>query len=154
VDVTIRRAGPTDLEALKPLRSDLWPKMTEPENDAEVRSILAGESLGTLPMISLVAETVDGTIVGFAEVGLRSHANGCDPARPVGFLEGWYVSTEHRGQGVGRALVEAAVDWARAQGCREFASDTWLDHEGSQRAHRAVGFEEVERCVNYRMRIG
>jgi aminoglycoside 6'-N-acetyltransferase I len=30
------------------------------------------------------------------------------------------------------------------------ASDTWLENEGAQRAHEALGFEVVDRCVNYR----
>ena len=32
----------------------------------------------------------------------------------------------------------------------ELASDTWIDNEKSQRAHEALGFEVVDRCVNYR----
>lgn len=39
------------------------------------------------------------------EVGLRSHADGCDTRQPVGFLGGWYVEPTHRGNGVGRALM-------------------------------------------------
>ena len=43
--------------------------------------------------------------------------------------------------------------WARLKGCREMASDTWIDHEGSQRAHEALGFEVVDRCVHYRKEL-
>jgi aminoglycoside 6'-N-acetyltransferase I len=103
----------------------------------------------TLPLRVFVAEA-DGKVVGFIEVGLRSHADGCDGRRPVGFIEGWYVEPEQRGVGVGRALMQAAEEWARAQGCRELAFDTWIDHEPSQRAHEALGFEVVDRCVNFR----
>jgi len=38
------------------------------------------------------------SLVGFLEVGLRSHADGCDPAQPVGYVEGWFVAPDHRGQ--------------------------------------------------------
>ena len=44
----------------------------------------------------------------------------------------------------------AAEAWSREQGASELASDTWLDNAGSQRAHEALGFEVVDRCVNYR----
>src|SRR5688572_4077484 len=47
----------------------------------------------------------------------------------------------------------AAEEWARGQGCTELASDTWIDNEVSQRAHAALGFELVDRCVNYRKLI-
>jgi hypothetical protein len=32
----------------------------------------------------------------------------------------------------------------------EIASDTWIDNEPSQRAHEALSFEVVDRCVHYR----
>jgi GNAT superfamily N-acetyltransferase len=56
----------------------------------------------------------------------------------------------HRSKGAGRALMRAAEDWARSQGCRQMASDTWLDNEPWQRAHEALGFEVVDRCVHFR----
>ena len=49
-----------------------------------------------------------------------------------------------------RALGIGAEDWARSQGCMKIASDTWIDNEPSQRAHEALSFEVVDRCVHYR----
>ena len=103
-----------------------------------------------MPLINLVAEASDQRLVGFLEVGLRSHADGCDPSRAVGFIEGWYVADGHRHQGIGRKLLTAAENWARVQGCVEMASDTWVDNELSQRVHEALGYAVVDRCVHYR----
>jgi aminoglycoside 6'-N-acetyltransferase I len=138
-----------DRPALALARAALWPDGTVEEHDAELARLLAGEPVTTLPLQILVAEA-DAQIVGFCEVGLRSHADGCDPQRPVAYVEGWYVATDRRRQGIGRALVAAAEEWGRAHGCTEIASDTWLDHEVSQRAHEALGFVVVDRCVHYR----
>jgi aminoglycoside 6'-N-acetyltransferase I len=149
----VRPAVHSDYDALLRLRALLWPDMVAAENVDEVRGILAGVPRSTLPLTVFVAQKEDGTVIGFAEAGLRSHADGCDESVPVGYLEGWYVTETSRGQGAGRALVEAVVGWARGQGCRELASDTWTSNEASQCAHRALGFEEVDRCVNYRMPI-
>ena len=41
----------------------------------------------------------------------------------------------------------------RNKGCTEMASDTWLDNLKSQRAHEALGFKAVDRCVNYRKAV-
>jgi aminoglycoside 6'-N-acetyltransferase I len=105
-----------------------------------------------MPLINFVAETANDTLTGFAEVDPRSHADGCDPARVVGYLEGWYVTEEHRGYGIGR-LLSAAEDWAWGHGCIEMASDTWIDNELSQSCHEALGFEVVDRCVHYRKKL-
>ena len=72
------------------------------------------------------------------------------PSRPVGYVEGWYVAENHRNRGIGRKLLAAAEDWARSQGCVEIASDTWIENEVSQRVHKALGYEVVDRCVHYR----
>lgn len=131
----------------------LWPDGTTRDHDRLVRSVLDGRPRSTLPLTFLVAER-DGALVGFAEVGLRSHANGCDPVRPVGFLEGWYVAPGQRRRGIGRRLMRAAERWCRARGCREMASDTWADHRASVRAHRALGYHVEGRFVNFRKTLG
>lgn len=146
----IRPGQPSDLRQLALLRHALWPEGSVEEHSGELQRILAGESPGILPYGILVAMGEDGGLLGFAEVNLRSYADGCDPARPVGYLEGWFVIEEHRRRGVGAELVRAAEDWARAQGCTEMGSDTWIDNEISQQAHEALGFEEVDRVVIYR----
>jgi aminoglycoside 6'-N-acetyltransferase I len=103
-----------------------------------------------MPAITLVAEATDRKIVGFLEVGLRSHADGCDLSQPVAFIECWYVAEERRHQGIGRKLLIAAEDWARSQGCAEMASDTPIDNRVSQLVHEALGYVVVDRCVHCR----
>jgi aminoglycoside 6'-N-acetyltransferase I len=148
----IRPARARDEAAIAALRAALWPEGSLEEHREETRAILAGAPLSTMPLAIFVAEEAR-ALVGFVEVGLRSHADGCDPTRPVGFVEGWYVAESHRGRGVGRALLQAAEDWSREHGCRELASDTWIDNEGSQAAHVALGFEVVDRCVHFKKRL-
>lgn len=151
--LTIRHARASDAAQLGRLRAALWPDGSAEHHEAEVAATIAGRAPGSMPLIDLVAETADGAILGFVEVGLRSHANGCDPAHTVGFIEGWYVSEHCRRLGIGRQLVGAAEEWARAQGCREMASDTQIENRLSQRAHQALGYVVVDRCVNYRKQL-
>jgi len=132
------------------MREALWPKTPAGEHARELTNILEGTPVTTLPLIILVAEASDRGLAGFLEVDLRSHADGCNPSRPVGYVEGWYVAENHRHRGIGRRLLAAAEDWARSQGCVEMASDTWVDNDVSQCVHEALGYEVVDRCVHYR----
>ena len=149
-DIFVRPAQPADHDQLLRFRQALWPKSSVEEHARELTLILQGKAPVTMPLIILVAEASNRILAGFLEVDLRSHADGCNPARPVGYIEGWYVAENDRHRGIGKKLVAAAEDWARSQGCVEIASDTWIDNEVSQRVHEALGYEVVDRCVHYR----
>jgi GNAT superfamily N-acetyltransferase/ABC-type multidrug transport system fused ATPase/permease subunit len=149
LEARIRLAVPADLGVVTQLCAALWADEPVADLEAHAASVLSGKPASTMPLSILVAE-VQADVVGFIEVGLRSHADGCDERYPVGFIEGWFVQPKFQRRAIGRALMDAAEGWARAQGARELASDTWLDHETSQRAHQALGFEIVDRCVHFR----
>jgi aminoglycoside 6'-N-acetyltransferase I len=146
----LRLARPDDCAALSLLFAALWPEESAEEHSKELVPLLAGKSPAVMPLLIWVAEAADGAIVGFIEAGLRSCADGCDMSRPVGYVEGWYVAENYRRTGIGLALLRAAEDWAREQGCTEMASDALLENILSQDAHRAAGFTEVDRAVKYR----
>jgi aminoglycoside 6'-N-acetyltransferase I len=144
----IRQVREADFTGLAAMRAALWPEEGPEAHERDLRLVLESSSAAN-PYIVLVAE-VDGHLVGFADVSLRSRADGCDPRRPAGYLEGWFVAEERRREGIGSALVRTAEEWAREMGCTEMASDTWIDNVDSQRAHEALGFEVVSRVVTFR----
>jgi aminoglycoside 6'-N-acetyltransferase I len=96
-----------------------------------------------------VAQRDGGELGGFVEVGTRAYADGCDTS-PVGYIEAWFVDADLRRQGVGRALLAAAEEWARKRGLTEMASDALLANTLSHTAHRQSGYVETERIVVFR----
>jgi aminoglycoside 6'-N-acetyltransferase I len=148
--VVVRVARAEDREELAGLRAALWPEASAEEHANELLAILENSTFGTMPLIELVAAESGGKLIGFLEVGLRSHADGCDPSHAVGYVEGWYVVESCRKRGIGRKLLVAAEDWARGQGCAEMASDALVGNEMSQRVHESLGYAVVDRCVRYR----
>jgi aminoglycoside 6'-N-acetyltransferase I len=152
-EILIRPARLADRAALAQLRHALWPESPAEEHERELAAILDGRAPGIMPLVNFVAEDGDGAIVGFVEVGLRSAADGCDWARAVGYVEGWYVAESHRRRGVGKQLIAAAEDWARQQGCTEMASDTQIGNALSLEAHLRLGYEIAERAVLFRKRL-
>jgi aminoglycoside 6'-N-acetyltransferase I len=152
-NLVVRRAELEDVPELAKMCHCLWPKASVAEHAKELAALFADNLPGPLPATVFLAEELDGRVVGFIEVDLRSHADGCDPSRPVAYIEGWYVLPAHRRRQVGARLVAAAEDWARNEGCTEMASDAWQDALDSQRAHEALGFEVVDRCIHYRKNL-
>ncbi len=136
----VRLATPDDAGPWLRMRQAFWPDGAEAEHAAEIVAFFEGRA--PEPLAVLIAQESDGGYLGFAELSIRPCAEGCRSTR-VAYLEGWYVAPESRRRGVGRALVGAAEEWARGQGCSEFASDTGVANAESAAAHRAVGFSDV-----------
>ncbi len=136
-----------DRRAWADMRAELWPNANAAELAHETVKHFAG--VKAADEVWVAEDVVIGRLLGFLELSLRPHAEGC-ASSPVPFIEGWYVIAEARHTGVGRALVEAAENWASLRGYTEIASDTQLDNHRSQAAHTALGFEETERLVSFR----
>ena len=141
----IRAVTPADDPEWTRMRHALWPQATAGEHLAEIADWRARPD----SVVFVAVRPESGGLAGFAEVGSRSVADGCETS-PVAYLEGWYVDLDVRRRGVGAALVRAAEAWARANGYREFASDVELPNVVSQQAHERLGFTEVGRSVLYR----
>ena len=131
------------------MRDELWPDSRE-THPGDVDRFFSGEARD--PLAALIAKDDTGRALGFAELSMRSYAEGGSTDN-VAFLEGWFVVPEARGRGVGRALVAASEEWARSQGCSEFASDAQPDNETSIAAHLALGFsdEGLVRCFSKKL---
>jgi len=144
---TIRRATDQDKSAWLRMRQGLWP-----DAPVEYLSFDLDGHLADPDYVVFVAADGNQDLIAFIEAGLRDHGEGCETS-PVGYIEAWYVAEHLRGQSVGRDLIYAAEQWAREKGCREMASDTWLENESSIAAHLRLGYQEVERLVHFMKRL-
>ena len=144
----IRLATKADAEAWLSMRMALWPDANEEELRPEVARYFVAHGEPLLPHCVFVAES-EGEVVGMLELSLRPYADGCDSS-PVPFIEAWYVTPGMRRSGIGGALVKAAEQWALDHGHTEMASDALLENTESERAHKTLGFEEVERAIRFR----
>ena len=55
-----------------------------------------------------------------------------------------------RGHGAGRALIEAAVAWARERGVKTLRVRSRAQREGAHAFYEALGFERVKTQVVFR----
>ncbi|HTA17022.1 MAG TPA: GNAT family N-acetyltransferase [bacterium] len=145
--IEIRRATLKDRKIWAAMRFELWPEAGLKNLSAEVPALLKRRRFhawiamdGGLPM-------------GFAEAFVREFANGCE-RQPVAFLEGIWVQKSHRRKGVGRALLKHVEAWALRQGLKELGSDAYVGDRLSHRSHLGWGFDETEKVVYFRKKLG
>jgi aminoglycoside 6'-N-acetyltransferase I len=143
--VVIRLYHPADNAEWLRMRRMLFPDIAPGDEVEDAAAWLARPDT----VVIVAARPQAARLVGFAELGARAYADGCDTT-PVAYLEGWYVDHDLRRQGIGSALVRTGEVWARQHGYRELASDALVDNTTSHAAHLALGFVEVERAVHYR----
>ncbi|HEX5418865.1 MAG TPA: aminoglycoside 6'-N-acetyltransferase [Gammaproteobacteria bacterium] len=142
MNVTIRAAAPSDLGDWTRLRQTLWPDCPPERHRLEVTQVLGSPGIVALAF-------ADDTLAGFAEVSVRSdHVEGTQDS-PVPYLEGWFVESAYRGQGIGKALIAFVERWAGDNGYSELASDAELENQLSIRLHHRLGFREVGRSVHF-----
>jgi aminoglycoside 6'-N-acetyltransferase I len=145
LEYRVRPLQESDLAEWFRLRRLLWDATDENEHKAEILDIMEHSD----SQLVLAAELRNGRLAGFLEASIRPFVEDCHSDH-VGYLEGWYVEPELRRQGIGRALVNAAEQWARGKGCIEMASDAEIDNDGSVAAHIKLGYEETSRLVHLR----
>ena len=82
-----------------------------------------------------VATTPDGRPVGRLSASRDPHPASAHVA-DIGIM----VAADWRGRGVGRALLQAAVDWARSAGVLKLEIHVFPHNEAAQRLYERFGF--------------
>jgi RimJ/RimL family protein N-acetyltransferase len=149
--VIVRRAEPGDAEGLKALGDAVgsepegWLVTTNGWRDAadERRYLRAIRRYANAAVF--VAED-DGHIVGRLSIARDQHP----ASRHVADL-GLMVAASHRRRGIGTALLDAAVHWARGSGVHKLELHVFPWNEGAIALYERFGFErEGYRKAHYR----
>lgn len=134
----VRLAQPADAHAFGRLLEAFNEEYDEPTPSAEVIAERAAPLIESGEVTVLFAgEGPD----GFAELRLRpSLYTGALDA----YLEELYVVPERRGRGLGRALLEAAMEHARGRGAAHIDLNTSEDDSAARALYESVGFTNRE----------
>ena len=131
--VTIRDACPADSEAIARLLGELgYPTTMEAVTSRLERLGIVGDRI-------VVADGGE-EVVGLAHLQVTPTIEHDRPAAKIGAL---IVSEAHRGEGIGRALVEALDAEARARGCALLFLTTSARRTEAHEFYKRVGLEET-----------
>ena len=143
----IKAATLSNAGAIAEMAVKLWPEHTMEELKRGFEGIIGG---GKGAVFLLVLE---GQPVGFAQCQLRNDYVEGTGSSPVGYLEGIFIEQDFRRRGHARELLAACENWARDQGCTEFASDCELDNRDSLAFHLNMGFAEANRIICFTKKL-
>ncbi len=110
---------------------------------------LARDLFGPDPWCHALVARADGAAAGFAAFTRLCHL----PAGRRGIeITSLWTDPDHRGRGIGSALVAACIDRARAQSCDLIAIGAHPDNHAAQAFHAARGFQRRDGSgIRFRM---
>lgn len=144
----VARVGRGDLDALVPMMRAYCDFYGVAPGDAKLRALAAELLDDPEEGVLLIARGEGGEPLGFATVYWT--LNTLEGGR-VGTMHDLYVRAEHRGRGVGRALIDACLAEVRAAGLPALCWDTAPDNVTAQALYDATGAERSE-WFSYRLR--
>jgi ribosomal protein S18 acetylase RimI-like enzyme len=132
--VTVRGARADDEDALLALDRATWSPYSSPAPGPPEGPFFNER---TQPDDVLVAE-VEGRIVGYGKI---NHPTELAASGHVWYVSGLAVDAALEGRGVGRGLMEALIELARARGGRRMTLRVFAPNERARRLYERLGFE-------------
>ena len=130
---TLRAAGPGDLELFAALEAEVF------SEDPWTPFMLADELMSPASRYWIAADE-SGAPIGYG--GVKVGGDQAD-VMTIG------VAPQARGSGVGRAILDALLDWARQAGAAEIFLDVRPSNEGAIALYNSRGFVEIGRRPRY-----
>lgn len=146
----IRDARPGDVPDLLRLIRVLADYEREPDAVKATEEMLAGSLFGPDPKARAHVAEKDGHVVGMA-LWFLSYSTWT--GRPGLYLEDLVVDPEHRGRGVGRALMSALRDRASELGCARMEWSVLDWNEPAMRFYRSLGAVPMEEWTTWRIEL-
>jgi ribosomal protein S18 acetylase RimI-like enzyme len=138
MSTTVRRASPADAPEVARLLHDFNTEFSEPVPEVDVLAERVAQFIEREEATFLL---VGSGPDGVAELRFRpSIMTGALDA----YLEELYVAPARRGQGLGRALLEAAMETARQQGAVRMELGTSEDDVAARALYESAGFSNRE----------
>jgi ribosomal protein S18 acetylase RimI-like enzyme len=153
---TIRLYRPDDLDRIKKLTLDAFPGVTLEQNVEEKLGVLGGrdwrwrkarhidEDVEANPAGVFVADV--GQIVGYVTTRIDHEAR-------KGRIPNLAVAADWRGRGLGRELIERALDYFRENGLEYTVIETMTQNAVGDHLYQACGFVEVARQIHFARRL-
>jgi ribosomal protein S18 acetylase RimI-like enzyme len=143
--ITVRQARIADLDSIAPL-FDAYRQFYQQPADLALATAFIGERMRQGESTVLLAEDAQGQAVGFCQL----YPSFCSvAAAPIHVLYDLFVAKEARSSGTGRALMQAAQDFAAAAGSVRMDLTTARSNSRAQALYESCGWQRDEVFLAY-----
>jgi len=146
--ISVRQAGLADVDIIAPL-FDNYRQFYRQLSDLPLARNFIHERLARLESVIFLAESDDGTTVGFTQL-YPSYSS--IAARRTWVLNDLFVIEKARGYGVGSALLNAAKSHAQASGATQLDLSTAHDNP-AQKLYEAHGYVRDDNYYHYSLMV-
>ncbi|MGB6985829.1 MAG: GNAT family N-acetyltransferase [Candidatus Aquilonibacter sp.] len=144
MDITVRRATPADIDVLLPLVRAYRVFYGQMPDEAGERRFI-GKHLREVTSTVFLAS--DGrSVLGFVQI-FESWST--VRLAPMLILEDLFVEPAVRGRGIARALIDAAIAYAREAGAGGMFLETAVNNERAQAVYERSGWEREQTFVKF-----
>lgn len=147
--VLVRQATVHDLDAVAPLFDAYRQFYRRPADLQRAREFLA-ERFRHHESIVFLAFNADGAAIGFTQ--LYPLFSSVSATRKY-LLNDLYVAPQARRSGAARRLIEAAAQFARANGAASMSLSTAVDNAAAQRLYESLGWERDASYYEYNLAL-
>ena len=154
----IRNYRPTDLESLKEITALCFEGTSIDRNIEEQFGLIGNRDWRWRKLRHIDADVagdnargvfvgeLDGQVVGY----ITARA---DPPSKIGWIPNMAVLPEHQGKGLGKQLMQTALDFLRDQGMECVKIESLEQNPVGPRFYPGIGFQEVARQIHYFKRL-
>ncbi len=157
MEVTIRRYRPGDLEAIIRLTVEAFDGVSIDRNMEQQFGVINGRDWRWRKARHIefdVARDPDGVFVAEAASQVVGYITTFrDRDAGIGWIPNLAVDAELRGQGLGRQLIQHALDEFRRIGLTHARIETLAQNPVGQNLYPSLGFHEVARQIHYGMAL-
>jgi GNAT superfamily N-acetyltransferase len=147
--LTIRQGRLDDVDLIVPL-FDAYRQFYRKPPDLALAKAFLSERLRRHESVIFIAES-DGTPVGFTQL-FPSFSSGA--AARIFILNDLFVAPDARRKGVGKALLHAAAQFARAQGAVRLTLSTEVTNKSAQALYETEGWKLQTEFYVYTLALG
>ena len=134
-EITIREAVQADLPRILELYRELQPQ--DPPVDVGKANSVWAQAVNN-GVTYFVAEC-DGIIAATCYVAIIPNIT--RDCSPIGFIENVVTAGAYRRRGIGRKLLETAVEYAKAQGCYKATLQSGIKRSEAHMFYESIGFD-------------